>query len=322
MIRWGTKQAIRALNYGASCKLAIKFKSPWWQLKPYFINKGGLARTDLPLRVCVYPSYNIESPENPGWSASESSVLLCSYTWGQDASRLGAMVTSDSPIGEEQLKAVALHNLALLHAREPHDYQNVLDMLTEQYETHHAYDWYKDQNMAGAFAYFGPGQFSNMWQEIIKPNAFGQLYMIGEAASAHHGWIVGALESVVRAVFVMFEGLHHANPDFKPYQQVMSLLKNEGRENTLPFQGLPLEMPRAQFDTEKGEQLLDHPSNKQGFEMTYSAAMVALSQVESLVQAVYEEVAVANTLAREEEPVLDAEFERTHKPTAPQALTT
>jgi hypothetical protein len=80
---WGTKQAIRALGYGASCKVAIKFKAPWWQLEPYNINMGSLACTDLPLRVCVYPSYNIEKLEGEErWqhSRNQPSVLLCSYT--------------------------------------------------------------------------------------------------------------------------------------------------------------------------------------------------------------------------------------------------
>lgn len=198
----------------------------------------------------------------------------------------------DSPAGEEQLKEVALHNLALLHAQRPEDYQDVLDMLHKEYDTHHAYDWYKDQTMAGAFAYFGPGQFSNMWQEIIKPNAFGQLYMIGEAASAHHGWIVGALESVVRAVFVMLEGLHHANPEFVPYQDAMEILMDKDGLLELPFQGLPLEMPKRQFDSKKGAELSDHPSTEAS-ELTYPAAMAALCQVESLVQKAYEEVTVA-----------------------------
>lgn len=292
LCRWGTKQAIRALNYGSSCKVAIKFKTPWWQLAPYNINKGGLARTDLPLRVCVYPSYNIQSRENPDWDPEKPSVLLCSYTWGQDASRLGALITPDSPAGEQELKKVALHNLALLHASGPDDYQYTLDKLNEQYVTHHAYDWYKDENMAGAFAYFGPGQFSNMWQEIIKPNAFGRLYMIGEAASAHHGWIVGALESVVRAVFIMLKGLHLANPGFTPYLDAMDLLVNKDGKNELPFQGLPLEMPKDQFGTEQGAKLVDHPGEK-GQELTYPAAVAALCQVESLVQKVFEESAAS-----------------------------
>lgn len=79
-LSWGTKQAIRSLNYGASCKVAIKFKTPWWQVAPFSINKGGLSKTDLPLRVCVYPSYNIKSDLNPEWNQHKPSVLLCSYT--------------------------------------------------------------------------------------------------------------------------------------------------------------------------------------------------------------------------------------------------
>ncbi|KAI1106936.1 hypothetical protein F4804DRAFT_299519 [Jackrogersella minutella] len=60
-----------------------------------------------------------------------------------------------------------------------------------------------------------------MWQEIVKPKAFGQLYIVGEAASAR---IVGALESVVRATYLMLEGLQSGDPDCKPYQQAMDLL--------------------------------------------------------------------------------------------------
>lgn len=230
------------------------------------------------------------------------------------------MITPDSPAGEEQLKEVALHNLALLHAKKPEDYQNVLDMLHEQYDIHHAYDWYKDQTMAGAFAYFGPGQFSNMWQEIIKPNAFGQLYMIGEAASAHHGWIVGALESVVRAVFVMLEGLHHANPEFVPYQDAMEILIDKDGLLELPFQGLPLEMPMKQFDSKKGAELSDHPSTE-GSELTYPAAMAALCQVESLVQKAYEEVATA-VPTKEGENTFLSQSDSVHQTTASQTLAT
>lgn len=70
----GTKQAIRTLNYGASCKVGIRFSKAWWILSPLNI-KGGQGKTDLPIRTCVYPSYNIcDDLEKP-------SVLLCSYTW-------------------------------------------------------------------------------------------------------------------------------------------------------------------------------------------------------------------------------------------------
>jgi hypothetical protein len=37
----------------------------------------------------------------------------------------------------------------------------------------------------GAFALFGPGQFSNLYPEVTKPVG-GLLHFAGEAASVHH----------------------------------------------------------------------------------------------------------------------------------------
>ncbi|CAF3640669.1 unnamed protein product [Fusarium graminearum] len=312
---WGTKQAIRALGYGASCKVAIKFKTAWWQKEPFRIRKGGLAHTDLPLRVCVYPSYNIEANEGAEWDPEKPAVLLCSYTWGQDAQRMGALISSDSPKNEQQLVSVLLHDLALLHAEESGewDYKNLLKTLKAQYQDHHAYDWYGDQNMSGAFAYFGPGQFSNMWQEIIKPNAYGQLYLVGEASSSHHAWIVGALESVIRAVYLMFEGLQKQEPDNEAYKKAVKLLsqapqvdpKTEGGDvfggdagegplkpqtmpSGLPFYPLPEEMPDRLLDVSKDDKVLRDPLNendeyKEGAAILLSVAMIGWSLLESYI---------------------------------------
>lgn len=301
---WGTKQAIRALGYGASCKVAIKFKTPWWQLEPYCINMGSLSRTDLPLRVCVYPSYNIEELEGrERWYNNgdyNESVLLCSYTWGQDAQRIGSLISRDQPKdgGEDfadkdkQLKSLLLRNLALLHAVDDKEetYKALLDQLEKQYVGHHAWDWYRDENMSGAFAYFGPSQYSNMWQEIIKPNAFGQLYLVGEASSSHHAWIVGALESVVRAAYLLFEGLQRGDPDCKAYRQAVQLLKtgrfDEQKKSTIeeesPFWPLPAEMPCRQEGVKRGEPQTDSPKEAvaDGTALTYAAAVAALSLVE------------------------------------------
>ncbi|KAK7425057.1 hypothetical protein QQZ08_008333 [Neonectria magnoliae] len=305
---WGTKQAIRALGYGASCKVAIKFKTAWWQKEPFNITQGGVAHTDLPLRVCVYPSYNIKANEGNQWDPEKPAVLLCSYTWGQDAQRIASLISPDSPKNEEQLKSVLLHNLALLHANEKRPYKELLEELThEQYDTHHAWDWYKDQNMSGAFAYFGPSQFSNMWQEIIKPNAFGQLYFIGEAASSHHAWIVGALESVIRAVYTMFEGLENHDKENKAYKRVLALLSGTVQGDSsdkassgpsdgsgdapfptgLPFYPLPEEMPFYQLGVESG-----HPMTRQPEEgtkdtnesLTFTSAVAALAVIESFFE--------------------------------------
>ena len=152
---------------------------------PWNIDQGSVSRTDLPIRVCVCPSYNVHDP------VGQPGVLLCSYSWAQDAQRMGTLIDPKSPQNEDELKALLLSNLAQLHSKpeagKKYEYDNLLKTLYDQYDTHHAYDWYHDPNMAGAFAYFGPGQYSQMWPEIIKPN--GWLFLIGEAASAHHGWI-------------------------------------------------------------------------------------------------------------------------------------
>ncbi|OBS26167.1 hypothetical protein FPOA_00109 [Fusarium poae] len=260
-LSWGTKQAIRALGYGASAKVGMKFKTAWWQKHPFNIKKGGLSRTDLPLRVCVYPSYNIEANEGEKHDPEKSAVLLCSYTWGQDAQRIGSLCSKNTPENEEELRKTLFHDLARLHANAHCPFEHCLQLLKDQYVDHHAWDWYSDQNMSGAFAYFGPGQFSNMWQEIIKPNAYGQLYLVGEAASSHHAWIVGALESVIRATYVMFQGLQRHNPGFQAYEIVLGLLRDAPPANVggpgavgvpvqngampegLPFHPLPDEMP-------------------------------------------------------------------------------
>ncbi|KAH6970187.1 hypothetical protein DER45DRAFT_640271 [Fusarium avenaceum] len=307
-LSWGTKQAIRSLGYGASCKVAIKFKTAWWQQEPFYITKGGVAHTDLPLRVCVYPSYNIESLEGSKWDGEKPAVLLVSYTWGQDAQRIGTLISNESPKNEEQLIKVLLHDLALMHANDTIGYNELLKQLQDGYDTHHAYDWYKDQNMSGAFAYFGPGQYSNMWQEIIKPNAFGQLYMVGEAASSHHAWIVGALESVIRAVYIMLEGLNSHDPKYAAYAKAMNLLSHKPKKGDAtydpdddskpdpgdfpkgkPFYPLPEEMPDVQAGTTGDQEVTHDPKDGRaaGKTLAYTTALVSVCIIESYFELMY-----------------------------------
>lgn len=71
---------------------------------------------------------------------------------------------------------------------------------------HHAYDWSKDPYTAGgAFALFSPGQFSKLYPNLVRPAADSRLHIVGEAASAHHAWIAGALDSAARAVYLFLE---------------------------------------------------------------------------------------------------------------------
>ena len=75
------KTAIRALDYDAATKVALKFKTRWWQ-DPVIMKGntivGGISSTDLPIRTVVYPSYGLNVSNPPG-------VMIASYTWSQDA---------------------------------------------------------------------------------------------------------------------------------------------------------------------------------------------------------------------------------------------
>ena len=211
-LNWGTKQAIRSLGYGASCKVGVKFKYRWWVEEPDLaIKKGGVGKTDLPIRNCVYPSYNLtkEDASDPGKGdkGKKPGVLLCSYTWSQEAQRIGTLIHplingKGGSSTETELKALLIDNLARLHtpSNNPADYVRLKKLIGDAYIDHFAYDWYNDLGTTGAFAYFGPGQFGAMYPWIANNND-GNHIIIGEAASAHHAWVVGALESAVRGVY-------------------------------------------------------------------------------------------------------------------------
>ncbi|KAI0012973.1 hypothetical protein F4779DRAFT_566432 [Xylariaceae sp. FL0662B] len=183
--------AIRSLHYDDSVKVALKFKYPWW-IVDCGITQGGVASTDLPLRICVYPSYNLDD------GADKPAVLLASYTWAQDANRMGSLVNGQqSPADEDELVELILRNLARLHG-EHMTYEGIRDAYTG---IHHAYSWSQDPTTAGAFALFAPGQFSNIYPYLTRPAADSKFHIVGEAASAHHAWIVGALDSAYAAVY-------------------------------------------------------------------------------------------------------------------------
>ena len=201
-LNYGQKQAIRSLGYGASTKVGMKFSTPWWRTM-FNINKGGLGHSDLPIRTYVYPSYNI------GDDSTKPAVLLCSYQWSQDAQRVATLMSSRKDHAEiinkrweDELKELVLRNLAAMHANHAHNPMSADDVykkIAPLYLDHYAHDWYHDENAFGAFAFFRPNQFASMWPYITRFTP--SLAIIGEHASPHHAWVVGALESAVSAVY-------------------------------------------------------------------------------------------------------------------------
>jgi hypothetical protein len=58
-------------------------------------------------------------------------------------------------------------------------------------------------HIAGAFAFFGPGKFDNVYTSLTNPAADGRFHFAGEAISVRHAWVEGALDSAWRAVHEM-----------------------------------------------------------------------------------------------------------------------
>ncbi|KAF5659584.1 amino-acid oxidase [Fusarium heterosporum] len=232
-LRYPVKQAIRSLGYGTSCKVAIKFSRAWWihDLKDFNIREAGLGHSDLSLRTCVYPSYNIYD------DSSKTAVLLCSYTWQQDSDRLGSLISTNTNhshkvADETALKELLLRDLATLHRNSQISEDELYRLIKNSYLDHHSYDWSEDANTAGAFAFFRPQQFSSMWNRVIQPS--GDVVIAGEAASPHHAWVVGALESVVHGLHSWMGTNVPLVPELEHAKKIL-----ESNESGNPFVGLP-----------------------------------------------------------------------------------
>jgi hypothetical protein len=107
-----------------------------------------------------------------------------------------------------------------------------------------AFDWHNDPFTSGVYDKFAPGQFRNLYPALSCPTADDRFFFVGEAVSAHHGWIVGALDSAHMAVirflhsFGLFEkyGQIVADPDDPEYIPWLGPLPDEMSMDTIKKQ--------------------------------------------------------------------------------------
>ncbi|WP_299764583.1 FAD-dependent oxidoreductase [uncultured Dokdonia sp.] len=175
-------RAIRECNYMPSFKAFITFKDQFWARLGERQGEGlGVGTSDRSNRQIVYPSYGYEA---------QGGVLQI-YCWAQDAERMGAL--SDEERVNECLKGIAY----LYPEAEADVYGSFAGYKPEETTK----TWFWDNHAGGgAFALFGPGQFTNLYQTLLTPEFDGHLNIAGECCSVHHGWIVGALDSAYNAV--------------------------------------------------------------------------------------------------------------------------
>ncbi|KAF2178058.1 hypothetical protein K469DRAFT_719217 [Zopfia rhizophila CBS 207.26] len=165
-------RAISTMAYQQSCKVALHYKTRFWEkLDPPII--GGCGATDIPgIGSVCYPAYEI----NSSWPG----VILASYSSGTPARSLAALSEEDH-IGLVQRAMIEVHG----------------EIAAEQFTG--AYDrqcWEVDEHHAGAWAAPMLGQ-----QELYLPayyeTEFNTIF-IGEHTSYTHAWIFSALDSAVR----------------------------------------------------------------------------------------------------------------------------
>ncbi|KFY87603.1 hypothetical protein V498_07096 [Pseudogymnoascus sp. VKM F-4517 (FW-2822)] len=165
-------RAINTLNYQQSCKIALHYKTRFWEHldKPIL---GGCGSTDIPgVGSICYPSYKLNST-GPG-------VMLASYVSGTLARTTGSMKEEDH---------VALIQRAMIevHGEIAHE------QWTGKYDRH---CWENDEFQSGAWCAPEAGQ-----QALYLPAYFRtemKTVFVGEHTSYTHAWIWSALESAVR----------------------------------------------------------------------------------------------------------------------------
>nr|CAG8512895.1 6075_t:CDS:2 [Entrophospora candida] len=173
------RRAIRELNYDNSAKIFLKFNSRFWENQTDSPIVGGSSTTDLPIRTVIYPSYYVGMPTD------KPAILLGSYTWANDAAKF-------APYSQQENARLCIKDLTILHG----------DQVEKEWDSDPKYNssiyWPNDQTTVGAFALFGPEQYSDLIYPMIKP--MYNIHWAGEYTDIHHAWIVGALNSAVRVV--------------------------------------------------------------------------------------------------------------------------
>jgi monoamine oxidase len=195
--------AVRNLGYESSTKVLLHCTRRFWETDHGIA--GGASLSDQLYRAMYYPSDNatpVTEPEpsrarfNPMYGgyvngefapadaavSAGPGVLLASYTWGQDARRLGQL-----PL--EERVAIVVRQIDRIHPAisEPGMIDDTASIFWDSYRWTNA-----------SFAELLPAQQTTMHDDAVA--AEGRLHFAGEHTSLDTGWIQGAVSSALRAV--------------------------------------------------------------------------------------------------------------------------
>jgi tryptophan 2-monooxygenase len=189
LIPQGSKIAIRSLHLMNSSKLFITTETKFWY------KENNKSRTDLPSNIqtdellrglyCLdydtdrLDADNHRNPEGKG-------VVLMSYVWGDDSSKLLAL----------SMEQRYHHFLQAIRKVNP----LFADLLDEQREEMKMIDWTATENHYGAFKVNYPGQEqSNHDIHFQYQSRNHGVFLAGDSVSFAGGWMEGAMSSGVNA---------------------------------------------------------------------------------------------------------------------------
>lgn len=171
-------RSIRQVTYDSSTKVLAVTKRRFWETDDGIY--GGGSFTDLPTGTSWYPSDNAQAKDAA--VSARLSVFLASYTWGQQARRLG------------MLEPAQRGETVLTHLQKVHPQLAQPEMVKRTV----SWSWDRHPWSSGAFAWFNPGQHTALHRHLLEPE--GRIHFAGEHASLSHTWMQGALESALRVV--------------------------------------------------------------------------------------------------------------------------
>lgn len=180
-------RAIREVNYTPAQKSMILCRERFWEKEGIF---GGGSFTDLPISSIWYPAdhtqrLNTKSSQIPGNLPNEPGVLLASYNFNLDTTRL--FNQPEASMFEQVKKQIAaVHGLTA----------NYMDNVAQGFKT---VNWNQDPAFRGALAFFTPEQKKIFSYGMALPEYDGRIFFAGEHISAVHRWIQGALQTGMQA---------------------------------------------------------------------------------------------------------------------------
>lgn len=159
------QQAINELKLTPITRTFLQFRTRVWEQD----RLDGYGITDLP----------IQNTHSPTLTQAGTRGILASYAGGDRALALGAM-------SQKERRRFVLQQMGKL-----------FNGLNSEVEAVTSYVWHEDQFARGGFAFFEPGQMTQLLPVAQRPE--GRIHFAGEHTSVWHGWMNGALESGNRA---------------------------------------------------------------------------------------------------------------------------